>query len=59
MQCYDYWQQLARIIVTEVYTGESDTYIVKDLLTKYAPWIDRSLIPGNANYIFSSLPLFM
>ena len=57
VQCYDYWQQLDRIIVTEVYTGESDTYIVKDLLTKYAPWVDRSLIPSNANYIFSSLPL--
>ncbi len=57
VQCYDYWQQLSRIIVTKVYSGVSDTYIVNDLLTTYAPWIDRSLIPGTSNYTFSSLPL--
>jgi hypothetical protein len=54
VQCYDYWQELDRIVVTEVYNGVSDTYIIKDLLTKYASWLDRSLISSTNNYVFQS-----
>jgi hypothetical protein len=56
VQCYDYWQQLDRIIVTEVYSGTSDTFMIKDLISKYAPWLDTSLVPSSTNYLFSSQP---
>lgn len=49
----DYWADLDRVQVNEAYTGRSDTYIIRDLLTKYAPWIDQSLIPGTDNYTFT------
>jgi hypothetical protein len=44
-------------VVTEVYNGQSDTYMIKDLITKYAPWLDTSLIGSETNYLFGSLPL--
>jgi hypothetical protein len=56
VQCYDYWQQLDRIIVTEVFSGTGDSYMITYLLNKYAPWIDTSLMPTATHYVFSSQP---
>lgn len=40
--CSDYWADAARIIVNEVYTGQTDQYIILDLVSKYAPWLDTT-----------------
>jgi hypothetical protein len=53
IECYDYWQDLDRVVVNEVYVNESDTYIIRNLLQKYAPWIDRSLIPTTNQFTFT------
>lgn len=48
IECHDYWQQLDRIIINEVFSGRSDVYIIKSLLNKYAPWVDTSNLPSVA-----------
>lgn len=52
----DYWAHLDRIQVFELYTGRSDTYMIKDLLTKYAPWIDQTLLPVTDQYVWTKFP---
>lgn len=54
VSCNDYWQDLDRIIVNEVYSGQFDNFIINDLLTKYAPWIDTSLLPTTGVYQFGA-----
>lgn len=46
VECYDYWQSLARININEILDGITDVAAIKQLLTKYAPWVDQSLIPA-------------
>lgn len=50
--CHDYWQDLDRVEVNELYAGVSDTYIINDLCTKYAPWLDLSALVLTQNYLF-------
>jgi hypothetical protein len=50
--CHDYWQDLDRVQVNEVYTGRTDVYIIRDIVTKYAPWIDLSGVPATGSYTF-------
>lgn len=53
INCMDYFQDLDRIICNEVYSSCTDTFIINDLFTKYAPWI--SLSPVNvalASYLY-------
>lgn len=51
--CHDYWQSLDRIrIQTAVYDGQTDIYIIKNLLTTYAPWVDQSQLPSTSSYTF-------
>lgn len=52
VKAHDYWQQLDRIIINEVYDGQTDIFIIKDLLTKYASWVDTSLLPTTSSYTF-------
>lgn len=52
VDCTDYWQFLQRRVVNEVYDGQSDIFIIKDLLAKYATWVDTSLLGNTANYTF-------
>lgn len=49
-ECHDYWQDLDRInVVNKVYDGQTDVFIIKDLLTTYAPSIGQSLLPSSSN----------
>lgn len=51
--CHDYWEQCAHIIVNEVYVAQTDVYILTDLFTKYAPWVDISVLTSMpANFTF-------
>lgn len=45
VSCYDYWQALAHITINEVFDGISDIAVIRSLITKYAPWVDLSLLP--------------
>lgn len=50
--CHDYWQSLDRIIVNEVFDGQTDIYIIKYLLNKYAPWVNLSQLTTAAGFTF-------
>lgn len=52
LDCSDYWQFLDRIMVDVVYDGNTDIFMINDLLATYASWIDRSLLPTAAAYTF-------
>jgi hypothetical protein len=52
ISCHDYFQSLDRIMVNEVYLAKSDIFIIKDILTKYAPWIDQTALPAAASVTF-------
>lgn len=45
VECYDYWQSLARININEILDGISDIAAIQYLLTTYAPWVDQSQLP--------------
>jgi hypothetical protein len=53
VECVDYWNDLDRIIVNEVYTSATDTFIISDLLSTYAPSIDTSLLVMGQNFFFN------
>lgn len=53
VSCVDYWQFLETITVNEVYSAQTDIFIIGDLLTKYAPWVDRSLLPTTPSLTFT------
>jgi hypothetical protein len=53
LDCYDYWQHLDRIYVQKNYSGASDTFIIRDLIQTFAPWLDVSALPTTTNYQFS------
>jgi hypothetical protein len=55
VECNDFWQFMDRIIINEIYDGMTDQFIINDLLTKYAAWIDRSLLPSYALYTFGPI----
>ena len=46
VDCYDYWQSLSHITINEVFDGVSDLATIHSLVSKYAPWIDLSLLPA-------------
>jgi hypothetical protein len=50
--CYDYWQELDRVQIQKVYSGQSDVYIINDLIKTYTPWLDRSQLPTTGSYTF-------
>jgi hypothetical protein len=53
VECYDYFQHLARIFTTtNVYDGVSDIFIIRDLIHSFAPWVDLSLLPTTGSYTF-------
>lgn len=53
LDAYDYWQQLDRIQVQQVYTGQSDVFIIRNLLKTYAPWVRLDRLPTLGTYTFS------
>ena len=53
LDAYDYWQHLDRIQVQAIYTGQSDVYIIRDLLKTYAPWVRLDRLPSLGTYTFS------
>ena len=57
VDCIDYYQHLDSIYVNEVYDGDTDIYMIKDLLNKYASFIDQSALPSFATYTFGPLRL--
>ena len=48
----DYSTSLQRITVNEVYSAMSDIAMFRDLVKKYAPWLDTSRLPTSAVYTF-------
>jgi hypothetical protein len=53
VDCHDYWQDLDRVQVNLVYNGVSDTTIISQVMSTYAPWIDTSLVNFTvSNYVF-------
>lgn len=50
--CHDYWQHLDTIRINENYDGQTDIFIIRDLATKYAPWLDLSLLPTTPGFTF-------
>jgi len=50
----DYWQYLDRIVVNEVYVGQTDIFMLKDLLTKYAPWLNQKTITAFSSFTFQT-----
>lgn len=58
IDCYDYWQDLDRVIVNAKYVGVSDTYIILDLLNTYAPWLNVSSVNPAQNYLFTNAKVF-
>lgn len=55
--CWDLYQDLNRITVNKTYVGQSDTQILADLLTTYAPTIYQSGI-GPSAYTFPTLVFY-
>jgi hypothetical protein len=53
----DYWQNLARIGVNQVYASEYDTAIIQQLMAAYAPDVDMSLFNATPNYLFTKIYL--
>lgn len=53
VDCYDYWQELDRYMVQEIYSGVSDVFMIKDLLTKYAPWVRQNHLPTFGGFNFT------
>jgi len=48
INCYDYWQHLDRLIVDyRTYVGKTDSFIIKDLLQRYAPSYKTTGIQSN------------
>jgi hypothetical protein len=52
VECHDYWQHLDRVVINKVYDGQTDVYIINDLLDTYATWVDKSILPTIATYTF-------
>lgn len=50
VDCVDYWQDLDRVIVNQVYDTVADTYIVANLLATYAPWIVTTGVDLTTNH---------
>ena len=50
----DYSTSLQRIIVSEVFTGASDSYVIRYVLQKYAPWVNLQFLPSTTAYFFAS-----
>lgn len=50
---YDYYAELDRIQVQQYYSGRSDVYMIRDLFSTYAPWVDLSLLPATGSYQFT------
>lgn len=53
VSCVDWWQYLDSIIVNRVYDAQTDLFIIQDLLTTYAPWVDQSLLPTSGSLTLS------
>lgn len=53
VECIDYYQFLDRTMVNEVYSGQNDLYMIKDLLRKYAPWVDQTLLTTSSTIAFT------
>ncbi|GHO44512.1 hypothetical protein [Ktedonospora formicarum] len=52
VECHDYWQSLARVVINENFENVTDIQFIRIVLTKYAPWVDLSNLPTKANYLF-------
>lgn len=50
IEFHDYWQDLDRITVNEVYDAQTDIFVIRDLITKYAPSIKLTYIPTTGYY---------
>jgi len=48
----DYEAQLSRIMVNESFVAQTDIQIINFVVAKYAPWINRSLLPPLGVYTF-------
>ena len=55
--CSDYWQDLARVVINQIYTSEYDNQILDDLFENYAPTIDLSDWNQVATYLFTKIYL--
>lgn len=48
----DHEGQLARVLINESYVAMTDVGIIRATLSKYAPWIDLSLLPTTGFFTF-------
>ena len=55
--CSDYWQDLARVVINQIYTSEYDNQILDDLFENYAPTIDLSDWNQVSTYLFTKIYL--
>lgn len=55
--CSDYWQDLARVVVNQIYTSEYDDQIISALFSGYAPTIDLSAWTPSHTYLFTKIYL--
>lgn len=52
----DYWQDWDRInIVSEVFDGQTDFYVIRYLINKYAPGVDYSSVPSTGGFTLGPL----
>ena len=55
--CSDYWQDLARVVINQIYTSAYDNQILADLFSTYAPGIDLSDWNQVRTYLFTKIYL--
>jgi hypothetical protein len=55
--CSDYWQDLARVIVNQIYSSEYDDQIISQLFAGYKPDIDLSSWVPSHTYLFTKIYL--
>jgi hypothetical protein len=55
--CSDYWQDLARVVVNQIYSSEYDDQIISQLFAGYKPDIDLSSWVPSHTYLFTKIYL--
>ncbi len=50
----DYWQTFSRVVVNQIFSGQTDVQIIRTLLTTYAPWVGLQYLPSVATMTFAS-----
>jgi hypothetical protein len=57
LRAHDYWADLDRVVVNELYDDQYDVDLIITLLNKYAPDIDQTLLPATNNTLIPRINL--